>query len=881
MENWTRFIQCSSKRRLFSNMNSKDIRQQFIDFFKDKQHAFIRSSPVVPQDDPTLLFINAGMNQFKPVFLGQAEPQALRAVNTQKCIRVSGKHNDLEEVGVDDYHHTFFEMLGNWSFGDYYKKEAITWAWELLTDVWKIDKSRLWVTIFQDDDEAGELWKKYTDIDPNRVLKFGHKDNFWEMGETGPCGPCSEIHYYSGDDPDSQIPEGVNRDDDYREIWNLVFIQYNRIEDGSLTDLPQKHVDTGAGFERIVAVLNDVKSNYETDLFQPIISKIVELTGKSLDFKDGIPHRVIADHVRMLSFSIADGALPGNEGRGYVLRRVLRRAARFGRLLDMHEPFIYQLVDTLISVMGTAFPEIRDKKSHIKKVLKAEETSFGDTLDRGLDIFAKINENKKAGDQISGDDAFKLYDTFGFPLDLTELMARENGLTVDQTRFEVCMLEQKNRARAAGKFDRADDTLPWTEVSTGPVNEFLGYTETTSLSEIRKYRIVQFQVEIILDKTPFYAEQGGQIGDTGTLSSDGLEIAVVNTQKYADDIVHIGIVKTGSLAGVKKVSASIDNGRRQKIRSNHTATHLMHKALKTVLGEHVHQAGSLVAPDRLRFDVTHYERITAAEITKVETIVNDVIRQNIVVDITIKSYDEALQGGATALFGEKYGDEVRVINVTDFSQELCGGTHVNRTGDIGMFKIISESALAAGIRRLEAITGAAAFDFLISHDEILNEARDQLKCSVEDINERIKNLLTERRQMEKELSSLREGDQSSVVAELVQKAESIDDIRLVVIRLDNAGDLKKLGDTFRKSAGKNGIALVGTVTNNKPMVLCAVTDDLTSKINAGESVREVGSQMGGGGGGKPHLATAGGKDADKLDAALKFGTEFIKNKLKL
>ena len=856
-------------------VSSANIRRQFIEFFKMKEHQFIRSSSVVPHDDPTLLFTNAGMNQFKPYFLGLQTPKEKRVVNFQKCIRVSGKHNDLEEVGVDDYHHTFFEMLGNWSFGDYYKQEAISWAWELLTDVWKLDKNRLWITIFQDDVESGKLWKENTDISPNRILKFGHKDNFWEMGETGPCGPCTEIHYYTGVDPDNQSAEGVNSLEDYREIWNLVFIQYNRDEKGELHELPNKHVDTGAGFERIVAILNEKSSNYETDLFVPLIEKIVEITGKGLNFKDGIPHRVIADHVRMLSFSLADGAMPGNEGRGYVLRRVLRRAARFGRMLEMKDPFLYQLVNTLTKVMGDAFPELTEKQKHIEKVIQAEEISFNDTLDRGLEVYSKITEDLSTGSVIKGDDAFKLYDTYGFPLDLTELMARENGYTVDINRFNECMLKQKDRARASGRFTHELSDAEWIIIGKETPTTFTGYEELESKANLIKYKQNGDYHELVLDKTPFYAESGGQIGDMGKLTADGFSFNVEDVQKYGDDFVHIGKIESGNIQDIQQINAKINNNHRLQIRRNHTATHLLHQALKEVLGEHVQQAGSLVAPESLRFDLTHYEQILSDKIVKIEDIVNSVIMQNSKVETDIKNYKAAREEGAISLFGEKYGDTVRVVNIPGFSKELCGGTHVSRTGDIGGFKIISESALAAGVRRLVAISGDAIPALLTQQEQTIKEIKNQLKCSEEEIPGRLQSLIADRKNLEKEIRGFKQSSMTNRVDELVADAEKLGDLRLVVHKVDDPGDLKELGDQFRQAFKSQGVSLIGTIQREKPMVMCAVTDDLTSQIQAGKVVKEVGGIMGGGGGGKPHIATAGGSDINLLQDALDHGKKMI------
>ena len=861
-------------------LTSTEIRQQFIDFFNGKDHQFVRSSSVVPLDDPTLLFTNAGMNQFKPYFLGLQKPKSRRVVNSQKCIRVSGKHNDLEEVGEDDCHHTFFEMLGNWSFGDYYKEDAIQWAWELLTDIWKLDKNRLWVTIFQDDNESGDLWVKNTDIHPDRVLKFGHKDNFWEMGATGPCGPCSEIHYYTGGEPDAQSADGVNALPEYREIWNLVFIQYNRDEKGELSELPEKHVDTGAGFERLVAIVNGNSSNYDTDLFIPIIDKIQDLCRKDYNIKEGIPHQVIADHVRMLVFSIADGAMPSNEGRGYVLRRVLRRAARFGRIVEMKDPFIYQLADTVCQVMGDAFPEIKEKQKHIENVIQAEEISFNDTLDRGLEVYSKITQDISADNIISGEDVFKLYDTYGFPLDLTALMAREDGFTIDEVGFNDCMLNQKERSRSAGRFQYDLDEIEWIIVGDEQDTEFIGYEKTEVQSKIIKYHQNNHHCKLVLDKTPFYAESGGQIGDTGNLKADGFNFKVDDVQKSGEEYIHLGQLTTGSIENVKTVKSKINESRRDSIRRNHTATHLLHQALRDILGDHVQQAGSWVGEELLRFDLTHYEQITSGQIARIENLVTTIILQNVQVSTEIKPYKEAREDGAVSLFGEKYGKVVRVVNVPSFSKELCGGTHVHRTGDIGGFKITSETALAAGIRRITAVTGKAIPALISSKNHLIRDIRNTLKCSEDVILDRLNAILEDRKNLEVENHKLQQANQASQVDGLVDSADIVMNLRLIVQKLDTTGDLKDMGDQFRKILKVGGVALIGTIQNNKPMVICAVTDDLTDKIQAGNIVNEVGVLMGGGGGGKPHIATAGGKNLDTLDKALEKGKELIQSLMK-
>ena len=856
-------------------ISSTDIRQQFIDFFQKKEHQFVRSSSVVPTDDPTLLFTNAGMNQFKPYFLNKESPEYLRATNSQKCIRVSGKHNDLEEVGVDNYHHTFFEMLGNWSFGDYYKKEAISWAWELLTEVWKLDKNRLWVTIYKDDDEAGEIWKSVTDVNPDRILKFAEKDNFWEMGDTGPCGPCTEIHYFVGDDPSKQEARGVNVEDLYREIWNLVFIQYNRTADGKLNDLPVKHVDTGMGLERILSTVNGIKDHYDTDLFKPIIDKIEEISS----IKIGVPHRVIADHLRMLSFSIADGALPSNEGRGYVLRRVLRRASRFGRLLDLDKPFIYSLVSTLVDVMGHAFPELKEKQSHIEKVIQAEESSFNETLDRGLEVFSKITKILSPGEVIKGDDAFKLYDTYGFPLDLTELLARENNFTVDVVRFNECMLQQKDRARASGKFTNIPEDADWTVMQKESSTEFTGYETLENSANVIKYIQDGKMYKIVLDKTPFYAESGGQIGDVGLLTADDFSFKVEDVQKSGDEFIHIGTIEEGDIQSVQIVNAKINENRRQQIRRNHTATHLLHQALRMIVGDHVQQAGSLVTADSLRFDLTHYEQISKSQIDELEKCVNGVILQNIDVETTLKKFDDAREEGAIGLFGEKYGDIVRVVNIPGFSKELCGGTHVNRTGDIGGIKIISESALASGIRRLVAISGDAIQTLMSKQERVISEIRKELKCSEDEISSRIQSLINDKKNLERETTNLRQSSMTGEIDKLVSGAENLGECRLVVQKVDDPGDLRELGDQFRQAFKTKGAALIGTIQKGKPMVMCAVTDDLISQIQAGTVVKEMGGVMGGGGGGKPHLATAGGTDIHLLQDALEHGKSLIQSLL--
>ncbi|MBT7520471.1 MAG: alanine--tRNA ligase [Candidatus Marinimicrobia bacterium] len=856
-------------------MKSAEIRQSFIDFFKDRGHQFIRSSPVVPNDDPTLLFTNAGMNQFKPIFLNQTTPKNLRVVNSQKCIRVSGKHNDLEEVGVDTFHHTFFEMLGNWSFGDYYKKEAIQWAWELFTNVWGLDKNRLWATVYEDDDEAFDLWTEVTDIADNRVLRCGKKDNFWEMGETGPCGPCSEIHYYVGDDPENQDPKGVNNTDEYWELWNLVFIQNNRIDANTLEDLPEKHVDTGAGLERIATIIQGKKSNYDSDLFLPIIHKIESLSDFSYK-ENPIPFRVIADHIRMLCFAIVDGALPSNEGRGYVLRRILRRAARFGRSIDLAEPFLFKLVPTVGEVMGSIFSEVVDKRSHIEKVIRAEEVSFNQTLDRGINHFDKII-SKLDGDEIGGADAFKLYDTYGFPLDLTELMARERELTVDVDGFDSEMAEQKKRAKDAGKFKGSTDSTEWIIVSEGDDSTFLGYESLESKSQIRRYTFQGDSILVVLDQTPFYAESGGQIGDMGTINGRGIELAVLDVKKENNSFIHIC---KGVMTEQREVNCKVDSSRRQSTMNNHTATHLMYKALKYILGDHVNQAGSLVHPDYLRFDITHFEKITADQIIEIESIVNQQILLNTKLDVTINSFDEAKAAGAEALFGEKYGDEVRVVRVGDYSLELCGGTHVKQTGDIGSFKVTEEASLSSGVRRIVAITGQKAVEEMQSNATVLLTLQQLLNTPPSGMAERISILLQEKKDLGKKLKQKK--IQSSSEIDLLSDSETVGDHTIIIkqISVETIDELKGIGDQlFNKLT--SGIGVLFSEGDEKPFAVVVVSKDLNENgIFAGKLAKEIGGFIGGCGGGKSHLATAGGKENAAIIPALEKTKTLLIKKLK-
>lgn len=838
-------------------MTSSEIRQQFLDFFKSKDHRIVESSPVVPFDDPTLLFTNAGMNQFKDVFLGLGKRDYTRAADTQKCIRVSGKHNDLEEVGYDTYHHTFFEMLGNWSFGDYYKEEAIVWAWELLTEVWKLPKERIWATVYRTDDEALDIWKSKTDINPNHVLKFDEKDNFWEMGDTGPCGPCSEIHINLSDNlEDASL---VNAGDPRCiEIWNLVFIQYNRDETGKLNELPAKHVDTGMGFERVCAVLQGKSSNYDTDVFAPLLSEIEKISGiKYEKEEDKIAMRVIADHARTLTVAIADGAVPGNEGRSYVLRRILRRASRYGRKLNLKEPFIYKIVEVVASAMGSVFPEIVSNKENIEKIIKAEEESFNATLDRGIELFENII-SKNSSKVISGDDVFKLYDTFGFPVDLTNVMAKEKGFSIDENRFNELMNEQRERARKAtkDKISSANLTANLGDLSSLDKTEFLGYESLESEAKV----ISIDENFIVLDKTPFYAEGGGQIGDIGKLFYNNEELEIVNTIKMNNIFAHQYVGNTDLSVGAE-VTVKVDSKRRWDIMRNHSATHFLHAALRKVLGNHVQQSGSYVGPDRLRFDFSHFQKLSDSEILEIENLVNEKLRENLpMTHHKSIPFEEAKKMGALMFFGDKYGDSVNVVQFGNYTMEFCGGTHVQNSSQIGLFKIISESSIASGVRRIEAVTGKGVEEFIKKQDE-----------KIQKTEYRVNELLEEKKKLEKEIAELLLKEKLGGIDSIISSKETVEGIDLYKgkVEASNMDELKSMGDELRNKI-KTGIGLMIAEVEDKVQMVCVVSDDLIKEKNlsAGKIVGDTAKILGGGGGGRPHLATAGGKDASKIDEAL-------------
>lgn len=865
-------------------ISAEQVRAEFLEFFKEKGHAIVPSASLIPENDPTLLFTNAGMNQFKDVFLGTGTRDYKRAADSQKCIRVSGKHNDLEEVGRDTYHHTFFEMLGNWSFGDYYKKEAIMWAWELLTERWKLPKDKLYATVYQTDDEAAELWREVTDINPDHIMRFGEKENFWEMGDTGPCGPCSEIHIDLGPErcDKGHIPGhvcGVNQGcARFIELWNLVFIQYNRKADGSLEELPAKHVDTGMGFERIVSVLQNERSNYDIDLFRQIIKGIETVTNQSYAKPENqVAFRVIADHIRALTFAIADGALPSNEGRGYVLRRILRRAARFGRMLGMEEPFLYRVVPYLVTAMGEAYPEIKVKQNHCEMVIKAEEEGFNRTLDKGIELFEAIAAQlKKDGlKTIAGVDAFKLYDTYGFPLDLTQLMAEEKGLSVDIKGFEQEMEKQRTKARESGKFVMSEDATKWQTLKEIPHSKFRGYELLSEEAELCMVGEDENHWRLVFDETPFYAESGGQVGDVGTIEAEGSVLQVTDTIKLNDRIVHL-VKKTAQMPKAGRYTLKVDPERRRDTACNHSATHLLHAALRKVLGGHVNQSGSLVTPERLRFDFSHFEKVSEEKLAEVENLVNQAIAAAIPVCTEEKSYQEAIASGVTALFGEKYGDRVRVVSMGDLSSELCGGTHVSNTAQIRLFRIISESSVATGIRRIEAVTGREALKLYNRERAAINQICHALKTDLEQAPAKVNHLIEENNKYQKELAKLSQEQASEQVKELFAKIKTVNGAKYVVARIDGLSMdlLREAVDKLRDRMG-SGVAALGTVNDGKVAFVVGVTKDLTGKVQAGSLIKAIAAETGGSGGGRPDLAQAGGKDASKIDQALQIGEKLI------
>ncbi|MGL5721138.1 MAG: alanine--tRNA ligase [Brevinema sp.] len=854
---------------------SAQIRQDFFDFFKSHTHTIVPSASLVPDNDPTLLFTNAGMNQFKDVFLSTGSRSYTRAADTQKVMRVSGKHNDFDDVGRDGTHHTFFEMLGNWSFGDYYKKEAITWAWDLLTNVWGLPKERLYATVHHTDKESMDLWKSCTDIDPTHILEFGDKENFWEMGATGPCGPCSEIHIDRTPDlARSKGASGVNKDPEFLELWNLVFIQYNRQEDGSLVDLPAKHVDTGMGLERIVSVLQETESNYQTDLFSPIINHLVsESKVAYADGVEGTPHRVIADHIRALTFAIGDGIIPSNEGRGYVVRKILRRAVRFGRELNYTTPFLYRIVDVVVKEMGSVFPEIAERKASIAGVIQAEEQSFFRTLNKGFDKIKELITNAKANKtSVSGEDVFLLYDSMGFPVDFTEQILKDEDLSFDKTTFDKLMEAQKERARASWKGDAIDfsafGNLPATtytgENSSSAEGRILGI-----VSDNKNIKTAQEgqNIAVILDKTPFYAQKGGQIGDAGTLSADGTLIDIVDTKLYEGRHVHLGVVVKGVVSVEQAVLAEVDSTRKKRIARHHSAAHLLAHALRTVLGDHIGQAGSWVGEDRVRFDFTHPKALSHAEWQKVEELVNAHILANNHTDISEMPIEEAKKTGAVAAFEEKYGDIVRIVTM-GASKEFCGGTHVGATGEIGSFVLLHESSVSAGTRRIEAAAGESA---LYHYKEVADKGKqlaETLKTGDGDPLAKAEALIADITRKDKEIRSLKDKLAAYSFQKLESAIQKVGSYSMLVAKVDGDTDtLNIFGALFTQKY--EGVMVLGVAKDDGGALLSAsVSPSLTKKIQAGNIVKTLAPLIGGGGGGKPTQAVAGGKDASNLDKAL-------------
>ncbi len=885
-------------------MKSSEIRESFLEFFKSKGHEIVESSSLIPKHDPTLLFTNAGMVQFKSVFLGEEKRPYSRAASCQKCMRAGGKHSDLENVGHTARHHTFFEMLGNFSFGDYFKKEAIQFAWELLTEWYKLPKDKLWVSVYEDDDEAARLWTELTDVPSHRIVRLGAKDNFWQMGDTGPCGPCSEIIIDQGEDVGCKRPNcTVGCDcDRFLELWNLVFMQFNRDESGNLTPLPKPSIDTGMGLERIAAVLQGKKNNFDTDLFYPIIKAIEGLSGMSYGKSDDIDIsiRVIADHIRSITFLLSEGLTPSNEGRGYVLRRIIRRASRHAKLLGMHEAILYRLIGVVVDSMGEVYPELVREKERASKLLAVEEERFTKTLELGMRLFDDIIINiKKSGKNvIPGDELFKLYDTYGFPLDLARDIAMDNHLLIDEDGFNTAMEAQRERARASWIGEEEAILSIYKELLSeiGPT-EFVGYTSLESESVIKaiikneKVITEAFEgeeVEVLLDKTPFYGESGGQIGDVGIIKKTEdrkqktemeliAEAEVINTKKELGLHSHVIRITKGSFKVWDRVHCIVDKSKRLATARNHTATHLLHTALRSVLGEHVKQAGSLVSPERLRFDFTHFYPLDKKEISLIEDRINEKILENIKVETEIMDIQQALKAGVIALFGERYEEKVRVVRVPGFSAELCGGTHVNRTGDIGLFIIVSEGGIASGIRRIEALTGKNAFDYLKHRSEELQKISEMLKTETPSV--RIEKILNEMKEQTREIEDLKSKIALQKSQTLIDKAVPINGIKVLSCRVDNLDqkDLRTLADSLRDRLSPC-ILVLASVKDSQASLLAMVSKELTDKFSAGEILKEVAKATGGKAGGKPEMAQGGAKDIEKLDKALEAVYDLIKDR---
>ena len=861
------------------------MRSAFLEFFRAHNHMIVPSSSLVPGNDPTLLFTNSGMVQFKDVFLGREQREYLRAASSQRCVRAGGKHNDLENVGYTARHHTFFEMLGNFSFGDYFKSEAIHFAWDFLIYTLGLDPERLWCTVYRDDDEAADIWLKDIGVSPQRFARLGEASNFWAMGDTGPCGPCSEIFYdhgpgIAGGPPGSAEEEG----DRYVEIWNLVFTQFERAADGKLKPLPRPSVDTGMGLERIAAVMQGVHSNYDIDLFRNLIRAAGELAGTSVLTSSSL--RVIADHIRAATFLVVDGVLPSNEGRGYVLRRIIRRALRHGYKLGIQEPFFYKLVAVLEAEMGGAYPELTRGRAQAERVLQQEEERFAETLANGMVLLEGAIRNLQGAKVIDGDTVFKLYDTFGFPVDLTADVARERGLEIDQTRFEAAMEEQRRRSQEASKF--GVDLRGGASFDARTL--FQGYERLTGSGRVVALLKQGAQVdtlgageqgEVVLDRTPFYAEAGGQVGDAGELTGPGVRFVVQDTHKRGAAHSHLGHVEQGSIRVGDTLEAQVDGPRRQATALNHSATHLLHAALRKVLGSHVQQKGSLVAPDRLRFDFAHFQPVTAAELREIERLVNAQIRANIPAETRVMDYEGAVAGGAIALFGEKYDKDVRVLRMGEFSMELCGGTHVHRAGDIGLFKIVAESGVAAGVRRIEALTGEAALDYVEQNDALLKDLAALVRGTREDLKDKVREQLERARQMERENRTLKDRLASGQGVDLAAGAVDVHGVKVVATKVDgaDAGALRAAVDQLKDRLKSAVVVLARVESPGKVLLVAGVTADQTSRIKAGELAGAVAAQVGGRGGGRADFAQAGGSKPEALDAALESVQEFVRARL--
>jgi alanyl-tRNA synthetase len=873
------------------SMTGNDIRKKFLDYFKKYNHQIVRSSSLVPADDPTLLFTNAGMVQFKRAFLGEEKRGYVRAATSQKCVRAGGKHNDLENVGYTARHHTFFEMLGNFSFGDYFKEKAIDFGWDLLTNGYGLPEEKLWVSIYLDDDEAHKLWHNNIGVPEDKILRFGKEDNFWAMGDTGPCGPCSEIHMDRGERYGCDRPDcGVGCEcDRYLEIWNLVFMQFNRDASGKMDPLPKPSIDTGMGLERLVALIQDVPTNYDIDLIRPIMEKVEELAETKLGnaSESDVAMKVIADHSRAAAFLIGDGILPSNEGRGYVLRRIMRRAIRYGRNIGLTDPFLHKTAEVVFNIMEPEYPDLIDAKAYITNIIQNEEVRFSETLDHGLRILNDGLADLKAKGltRVSGDLIFKLYDTYGFPVDIVQDVVRDGNLELDMNGYHQAMEEQRKKSRTVAAFTEISEAYKNLSAE-GVMPKFVGYETTTIKSKVlllvQDGREVEEAVsgetiEVVTEATPFYGEAGGQVGDSGKISSPDFEMEVVDTIKDPTGItIHKGNMISGSIHKGQDVTLTVDTTLRRSTECNHTATHLLHFALRKVLGDHVKQAGSLVAPDRFRFDFTHFSQTTAEELAEIETIVNQKIRANIPVETMEMDADDAFKSGATALFEEKYGDRVRLVSLEDFSRELCGGTHTGATGNIGLFKIVEESSVASGIRRIEALTGGAALAYIQETDKLLAETARLLKERTGIIPQRVEKMLAHQKSLEKEVDRLKGKLASEAMEDIEADIKTVNNVKILAkkVDVDQPAALRNLADRF-KDKMQSGVVVLGSAAGNKAMLIVVVSKDLTHRFHAGEMVKQVAAVVGGGGGGRPDMAQAGGSRPEKLDEALEKAIEIV------